>query len=129
MTLRVALATDDGIRFVDRHFGDAKYYYVYEIDELNVNFIRSIPNNSVDEKKHADPKKAKSIVKILKEDEVQVGVNLKFGPNIERVKRHFVPVIIDTESIDQGLNKLIDNYDKLVELWDKGEERSYLSFK
>ena len=126
MSLRVALATDDGIRFVDRHFGDAKYYYVYEIDELNANFIRSIPNNSVEEEKHADPKKAKSIVNILKDDEIQVGVNLQFGPNIKRVKRHFVPVIIDTEFIDQGLNKLIDNYDRLVELWDKGEERSYL---
>ena len=128
MSLRVALATDDGIRFVDRHFGDADYYYVYDIDELNVQFIRSIPNESVDEKKHTDPKKAKSILKILKEDNVQVGVNLQFGPNIKRVKKHIVPVIIDIVLIDEGLNKLIDNYDKLMDLWKKGKDRTYLKF-
>lgn len=128
MSIRVALATDDGIRFVDRHFGDADYYYIYDIDELNAEFIRSIPNKSVEEDKHADLKKAKSIIKILKGDNVQVGVNLQFGPNIKRVKKHIVPVVIDINSIDEGLNKLINNYHKLIELWEKGEGRTYLKF-
>ncbi len=113
---------------MNRHFGDADYYYIYEIDEDKAEFILEIANNSIEEEKHADPKKAKSIVKILKEEDVQVGVNLQFGPNIKRVKKHFVPVLIDTESIKEGLNKLQKNYHELKKLWEQGEKRSYFKF-
>ena len=128
MSLKVALATDEGERFVNRHFGDADYYYIYEVDEDKAEFILKIVNNSVEEEKHADPKKAKSIVKILKEEDVQVGVNLQFGPNIKRVKKHFVPVLIDTESIKEGLDKLQKNYQEIKKLWEQGEKRSYFKF-
>ena len=128
MSLTVAVATDQGESFVDRHFGDADFYYIYEIDKNKADFKMKITNNSVEERKHADPQKAKSIVKILKEKDVQVGVNLKFGPNIKRVKRHFVPVLIDTSDIQKGLKKLSDNYDELTKLWKQGEQRSYFKF-
>ena len=32
--LKVAFATDDGKTFMDRHFGDAEYYYIYEMIKL-----------------------------------------------------------------------------------------------
>jgi len=128
LSLKVAVATDQGEKFVNRHFGDAEFYYIYEVDKNKADFKLKIANNSVEERKHADPNKAKSIVKILKEKDVQVGVNLKFGPNIKRVKKHFVPVLIDTSDIEKGLKKISDNYDELKKLWDQGEKRSHFKF-
>ena len=129
MKLKVALATDDGQNFINRHFGDAKKYNIYEISEKNYKFIKSIDNNSVEEEKHADPKKAKSIIKILKMEDVKVISNLAFGANIKRVKKKVVPVITSKTSHEEALKELIKNYKKLIELWQAGEKREYLNLK
>ena len=126
MSLIVACATDDGENFITRHFGDADYYYLYKLNEEKAELITKIANNSVEEEEHADPKKAKSIVSILKEKDVQCGVSCAFGPNIKRVKKHIVPIIIENDSIEEGLQNLIDNYNEIEKLWDKGKEREYM---
>ena len=40
MMINVAFATDNGKTFMDRHFGDAKFYDVYEISENASKFIK-----------------------------------------------------------------------------------------
>ena len=62
--LKVAFATDDGKTFMSRHFGDAEYYYIYEINKENAEFIKKINNTTEEEEDiHADPTKAKSNLK------------------------------------------------------------------
>ncbi len=60
--LLTAFATDDGKAFMDRHFGDAKFYDIYEISKNEASFMKRI-DNTVDEEEevHADPEKAKGI--------------------------------------------------------------------
>ncbi len=128
MTLRIACATDDGEKFVKRHFGDADYYYIYKLDEKKAEFITKIDNNSVEEEQHADPKKAKSIVQILKEEDVNCGVSCAFGPNIKRVKKHIVPIIMENSNIEKGLKTLVSNFSDIEKSWNKGKEREYLKF-
>ncbi len=126
MTLKIALATDNGIEFAAKHFGEANKYYIFEIDNNKAEYIKSIKNSSVKERMHADPAKAKSIVKILKGESVIAAVNIEFGPNIKRVKKHLVPVVIKEKNLDKALKQLIENYDILIESWKKGKKREAL---
>ncbi|MFW5736068.1 MAG: NifB/NifX family molybdenum-iron cluster-binding protein [Halanaerobium sp.] len=129
MNLKVALATNDGKNFINNHFGEADKYYIYVIDNNNYKFLKSVDNNSLEEKKHAEIKKAKSIIKILKNEGVQVVCNSAFGANINRVKKKLVPVITSEKSLESGLEELVKNYDKLLKLWNLGEKRNYLNLK
>ncbi len=104
--MRVACATDDGINFVSRHFGDAKYYYIFELIDDDYVFVEKITNTSDEEKQHADPLKAKNILALLKEQNVEVGVAKMFGPNIVRIKNVITPVIVSVEDIQTGLEQL-----------------------
>lgn len=129
MSLKAAIATDNGKEFLDRHFGDAKYYLIFKIDKNGAELINKIANTSEEEKKHADPKKAKSILNLLKEEEVMVGVSKKFGPNIKRIKKHLVPIIINDQNIEDGILCLIDNYDEIMAAYKKGADRNHMVLK
>ena len=41
-----AFATDDGESFIDRHFGDADFYDIYEISESKVQLLKRIDNTT-----------------------------------------------------------------------------------
>ncbi len=127
--IRVAFATDNGKTFMGRHFGDADFYDIYEIDGNKANFIKRI-DNTVDEEEevHADPKKAKGISKLLLNENINVVVSKIFGPNIKRIKKKFVCIVVKDEEIEEGINKICDNIEKIYNEWEKGEERKHLSF-
>jgi predicted Fe-Mo cluster-binding NifX family protein len=126
---KVAFATDNGKTFMSRHFGDADFYDIYEIDGNKANFIKRI-DNTVDEEEevHADPKKAKGISKLLLNENVNVVVSKIFGPNIKRIKKKFVCIVVRDEKIDESMEKICNNINKIYNEWEKGEERKHLSF-
>jgi len=128
MSIIIACATDDGKRFIDKHFGDAEFYKIYRIDEENITYLKDVINTTEEEEEgeHADPKKARGIVGILKSENVQAGVSRRFGPNIVRVKKHFVPIVLRQEFIEEGLEKIKNNYNSVCELFEQGEERKHL---
>lgn len=131
MALIVACATDDGINFNKKHFGDAQYYYIYKLENGQASFVTSVDNTTEEEAEeiHADPKKARGIVQILKGYGVQAGIAKVFGPNIKRVKKHFVPVLVNTDTLKEGLEKLLYAYEKIEDYWNKGEERQHLDLR
>ncbi len=126
--LKVAFATDNNKTLMDRHFGDAGYYHVYEIDENNSELINIIKNTTEEEEDvHADPKKAGSIAKLLKQENVQIVVSKIFGPNIKRIKKKFVCILVKQNSIENGVNIIKNNLPIIINEWEKGEERKHLS--
>jgi len=127
MKLRVAFATDDGKTFMGRHFGDARFYDIYELDEDRASFIKRI-ENTVDEEEdvHADPKKAKGISTLLLDEKVAVVVSKIFGPNIKRIKKKFVCIVVRDDEIDVGLKKICNNIEKIYIEWEKGKERKHI---
>jgi predicted Fe-Mo cluster-binding NifX family protein len=131
MVIKVAFATDDGKIFMDRHFGDAEYYYVYEISEKDSKFIKRISNTTEeeDENIHADPEKAKGIAGLFKGENIQVVVSKVFGPNIKRIKKKFVCVLMNDNSISESINRIQQNLYIINNEWSKGEERSHINFK
>jgi len=124
--LKVAFATDNGKTFMGRHFGDADYYHIYEIDENNSELINIIKNTTEEEDIHADPKKAGSIAKLLKQENVQIVVSKIFGPNIKRIKKKFVCILMKQNSIENGIDVIKTNFLTIAEEWEIGENRDFL---
>lgn len=129
MKLIIACATDDGRTYISRHFGDADYYALYQLEGNTCTFLRKIPNTSIKEEKHADPEKAKSVTVILKEEQVQVVISKEFGPNISRIKQHFVPVIVKVETLEAGFEKVREHIESIAAELEKGKARSFLVLK
>ena len=127
--MRIACATNDGKHFTEKHFGDADKYLIYESKNNKFNLIDTIRNTTDEEKKHADPGKAKSIVSLLLEKNVDVGLTKVFGPNIKRVKKHFVPVMVSVDLIEDGLKEVQTAIVEVKHLIDLGENREHLDLR
>ncbi len=126
--MKIAFATNNGKTFVDSHFGEADYYDIYAIDEEQADFIKRI-FNTVDEEEevHADPKKAKGIANLLLKEKVSIVVSKIFGPNLKRIKKKFVCIIVKEDEIEDGIRKICKNIEKISNEWEKGPERQHLS--
>ena len=129
MTMKVAFATDDGEIFMDRHFGDAEYYDVYEIDKDKSEFIKRIINTTEEENIHTDPKKAKGIVGLFKGENIKVVVSKVFGPNIKRIKKKFVCILMNDNSISESIRNIQQSVYIINNEWSKGEMRNHLNLK
>ena len=127
--LRVAVATDDGNSFVARHFGDAEFFDIYDVLPEGSKFILRVANVTEEEGGHADPKKARGVVGLLRNQGVQVGLTRLFGPNIKRIKSKLVCVLTGREEIAEGLEMLQRNFPAVAGEWEKGEERSFLDLR
>lgn len=126
--VRVAIATDDGMTFMDRHFGDAKYFDIYDVTDSSSTMVKRIVNTTEeDEAVHADPKKAGGIVGLLSSAGVNVTVSKVFGPNIRRIKKHFVCVRMDDQTIGEARARLTGMTGRIEEEWNKGEDRGFLN--
>lgn len=127
-TMRAAFATDDGKNFMGRHFGDARYFTVYDIDRHGSTFVKRV-DNSVDvvEEGHADPAKAGGIMNLLLKNGVNTVVARTFGPNIVRIRKKVVCIKVDSGSILESLSLISGNFDLARAAWEKGESRQHLS--
>jgi len=108
----VACATDDGINLIKDHFGDAKYFYIYNVDSNDYKLIETLENH-IKSDKHADPKKAKKIMDLLGSNGAQIFMNRAFGPNIKIIKQDIFPLVMHEESISKALNKIQNSYEKI----------------
>ncbi len=124
-----AFATDDGKTFVNRHFGDAKQYLIYEITPMEAQQLTIIRNTTGEEKTHADPNKAKGIGQLMKKRGVQVLVSKKFGANINRMRKQYVCVLISNDNIEDGVKTIQQNFERITTEWQKGSERHFLNLK
>lgn len=123
----IACATDNELHFPDKHSGEAAYYMIYRTNDKEAKFVMRIENTSPEEKMHGDPNKAKGVVSLLKEKNVDVIVSKQYGRNLKRIKSKVVPVIIKTDKIEDGINLCIENIDLLRKESEKeGEERKHI---
>ena len=127
--LRIAVATDDGEKFVARHFGDAEYYDVYDLTPDGSEFVLRVANHTEEENGHADPTKARGIVGLLRKQGVQVALTRIFGPNIKRIKSKVVCVLTSCEEVAEGLEFAQGQFEAIEAEWEKGEERNFLNLR
>ncbi len=128
MTLKVAFATTDGKNLINAHFGDGEIYPVYEISENQSKFLLNIANTTEeeDEEIHGDPRKAKGITQLMKPHGVQVLCGKQFGKNIVRMVKKFVPVLVNVDTVDEAIELIKLNFDKIKTEWSNGESRKHI---
>jgi len=105
MKIKLACGTDNGTEFTNEHFGSSKYFLIYDFDleTKDLRFLKRM-ENSTQEEEHGDIKKAKSVSELL--ENVFVLVAFRYGPNIIRIKKRFVPIISREKNIEEILNKV-----------------------
>ena len=106
MKIKLACGTDNKTEFSNEHFGSSKYFLIYDFDleTKDLRFLKRIENSTQEEEKHGDIKKAKSVSELL--ENVFVLVALRYGPNIIRIKKRFLPIISREKNIEKTLNKV-----------------------
>ncbi len=119
----VALATDDGLHWTEGHFGDAAFYELYRLGTKEATFIARVENGVEEERMHGDPRKAQGIAALLKPYGVHALAGPRFGPNIARIRAHFVPIVIETPTLRDALPKLLAVRPQIVAEWDRAGMR------
>ncbi len=130
MDLLIAFGTDDGKNLKSNdHVGMSKYFYVYRFSEDKEKFVerrRNIKLKGNESLKHGDPEKAKATSSVLKNIDVLVG--RRFGPNLSRLLKKFVCVIVRMDTIDSAIKLVHNNMDKIIKEKNK-EERKHIVLK
>jgi len=128
----VACGHNEKNEFVEAHFGDSPQYSIFDVQPSEIRLIKTINNTTMTEEEdfeHGDPKKARAITMLFKELGVQVLVGRRFGPNIKRIVKTFVPVIVNCKTVEEGVEIVRENLDKIKEEYDKKEGRTHIKLK
>jgi len=129
--MKIVFATDDGLTFMDRHFGDAEFYEVFDVYKDDFKHVKRMNNSTEedDESLHGDPVKAKGVATLFKDEDVKVLVTKVFGANIKRMKKKFVCVLLDTDTIANGMKKVQEIMPEIEQEWKLGEDRKFINLK
>ena len=129
--MKIAFASDNGKSFIDRHFGDSEHYYIYEMKASGIEFVKKIENTTEEDNEeiHADPVKAKGVTEMLKSEDIKVVIAKIFGPNIKRIKKKFVCILMNDSDISESVKKVQQKSDLILSEWNKGESRNHINLQ
>ncbi|MGD9497922.1 MAG: NifB/NifX family molybdenum-iron cluster-binding protein [Armatimonadota bacterium] len=131
MELLVAFSTNDGENLVtDDHAGMARYFDVYRFADGQVGLVERRENSKYagdGSLRHGDPKKAEKSLPAL--EGVYAWVNPRFGPNLPRLLKRLVCVVVRVDTVQEGIELMRRNLDAVAEQWARGGERKHLVLK
>lgn len=121
--LVIAAGSNDKISFNTSHFGESRYFMIYEIHENGYVVFREMRINKaadMEEEMHGDPKKFKAV--ILQLEDVDVLLAYAMGPNFRRIVENSdkIPYIIrgvarKTKRIEDGLREILRVFEYIYE--------------
>ena len=127
MKMLIAFGTDDGKNLNNDHVGMADYYCVYDFTNDKEEFVERRKNvrfKGDETMRHGDPEKARATSSVLAGVDVIVG--RKFGPNLPRLLRKFVCVVVRTNALDSAIGAVHNNMDRIVEERDRETDRKHI---
>ena len=130
MNFLIAFGTDDGKNLNNDHVGMAQYFQIYEFSngkKRNLSKRKNVSFTGDETMKHGDPEKARATSSVLEGVDVLVG--RKFGPNITRLLRKFVCVVVRTNTLASAIEAVHNNMDIISEEKNKGENRKHIVLK
>jgi predicted Fe-Mo cluster-binding NifX family protein len=105
----------------------AKYYYIYNFCDEKQKFVERRENvkfKGDESMKHGDPQKAKATSDVLQDVDVLVGK--KFGPNLPRILKKFVCVVLRRKTISDALKLINQNLDNIIQEKNKTINRKHI---
>lgn len=114
-----ACAVDERGNFTTSHFGDSEAFDLYGVEKGRIEYLTRIVNLSEGE----GPVKAAMITASLKQAQVGMLLSRRFGQNIRRVRRHFIPVLVREEGLSpqEALTRLLKQEAELEREPEAGE--------
>ncbi len=122
-----AFGVDKNGDLTDAHFGDSEYFEIFSVSKSSITFVEQRKNLKIREEKHGDPKKAKAISTLL--SGVDVLVAFRMGPNILRMKKKFVPVIVGTKDVNIAKKLILKSFSRILEEVGRKGEKNYITIK
>lgn len=128
------IATDDGVHLMGRHFGDAARYDLYVVSRQDIVFQETIVNPFRDDddddiNSHESKVKAKNMKELFLERNVQALVSKRFGPNVRRMVKNFVPIVVRHENIEKARELLVKHAEEIEQMFQEGQERKPIILK
>ena len=130
MELLIAFSTNDGENMIKGHAGQARYFDVYRFSEGKAEFLERRDNSKYkgdEAMKHGDPKKAQATLEAL--NGLDVLVAKMYGPNLPRLLKKLLCVVVRTQKISDAVKILKKNVEIVFEAYQKGEGRKHLVLK
>lgn len=130
MELLIAFSTNDGENMIKDHAGQARYFDVYRFSEGKAEFLERRDNSKYkgdEAMKHGDPKKAQATLEAL--NGLDVLVAKMYGPNLPRLLKKLLCVVVRTQKISDAVKILKKNVEIVFEAYQKGEGRKHLVLK
>jgi ubiquinone/menaquinone biosynthesis C-methylase UbiE/predicted Fe-Mo cluster-binding NifX family protein len=116
--IRMAFAVNEEMQLPDSHFGDASHFDIYQWENNTLKHIETIPNKPQKDNvphQHGDAEKGEAIVDLLQQHHVNVIVAKQFGKNMMRVKKHFLPVLVDSSNLEDSKNNVVLHIKPILE--------------
>jgi predicted Fe-Mo cluster-binding NifX family protein len=127
MDLLIAFSTNDGKTMINEHAGQAKYFDVYRFSKKGTEFVERRDNSKLKGDKtlkHGDPKKAQATLGSLQA--IHVLVARKFGPNLPRLLKKLLCVLVKANTISDAVEILKKHMEAVSKEYEKGEQRKHL---
>lgn len=130
MEILVAFSTHDGETLVnDDHAGMARYFdvYRYSDEDGSAEFVERRENSKYggdESMRHGDPKKAKASLSAL--DGCHAWANPRFGPNLPRLLKKLVCVVVRVDRVDEAVGLVEEHIDEVAEQYEAGDDRSHV---
>ncbi len=127
-SLLIAIGTDDEKTIKpDDHFGMSKYFQIWSYSDGQLEHLETRENSKYKEDEtriHGDPNKAKATSSVLKGVDVILGKMM--GPNIQRLKKKFVPTITHEPLIHNALSIIKENINEIMQEYEKHERKGII---
>lgn len=116
ITLRVCVASDDGVRLSKTHMGDTREFHIYDLEENRDAVFVEKRTNIANEFEHSSDAKMTLILQLL--HDVDVFVATKKSPNFRKIAAttEHQPVVVPAETIREALASVSREFHQIREL-------------
>ncbi len=121
----MAFGLEDELTLTGEHFGDARFFRVYDIyEDGRVEFVEDRENRTPEEEEHeehhGDPRKFQAVIETLRDCDILAG--FRMGPNFLRIRDNSdkVPYITGKQKLREAVAKILLDFDKL---WEQVREK------
>ncbi|PVD17199.1 dinitrogenase iron-molybdenum cofactor biosynthesis protein [Mesotoga sp. Brook.08.105.5.1] len=102
----IAIGTNDGFKLNDDHFGQSRYYDIYELDEGKCAVkLGARPNPYFENHKHAE---LDEILQVIGDCPVWIGAAMGQGSLKKLAEMDYEPVILEPMTIEEALKAYLE---------------------